>query len=67
MDVGTFFGAFLGFLGGISVDRIATWWQRRDRRRAYGNLIATELARNLALQAGDRIECYEVEEIARTL
>lgn len=51
MDLGTFLGAFLGFLGGFFVERLASWWHQRVRRRAYRGLIANELAYNLSYGA----------------
>lgn len=47
MDVGPFLGALLGFFAGLSVDRVVTWWRRRERSSLYRNLITEEVLYNL--------------------
>ena len=54
MDLSVFLGALLGFVGGLSLDRILNWWGRRERRQRFRSLIAHELVRNLTFIA--RIE-----------
>lgn len=47
MDFGIFLGAFLGFSAGLVLQWLNTFWQRRERRHLYGNLLAVELLKNL--------------------
>lgn len=52
MDFGIFLGALLGFLSGLSVDRILRIRDRRERGQLWRSTLARELVDNLAKLAG---------------
>jgi hypothetical protein len=47
MDTSVFLGALLGFIAGLGLDVVVTWWRRRERAQAHRRLIAIELLYNL--------------------
>lgn len=47
MDVSIFLGALFGFLAGLVIQWLITWWRRHEQGTLYRNLIAVELLHNL--------------------